>query len=215
MSGERVPHKGRSIGVLGMGGDPGHNPGTKNSNSSHPKALRSRRGAAVLAAAFCGLLAAPAISGCGGPSTSASASLACTTKVLSVTVKGNGVAAGTAYGRIVFRNKGSGRCRMVGFPYVELVTAQPQAINVAEDATNAPPRLPSVTLAPGKYASALLAWDDGTIDPSDICPQITGLTIIPPGTNGPVTLPFRIGAFGTFCERVYVGAVQAGAIPHA
>lgn len=183
-------------------------------DSSHTRAPCLTKGALLLVVPVCGLLAAATLSGCGGTGTSAVPPPSCTTGVLAVSVESGGVAAGTAYGRLVFRNHGTGKCSITGFPHVQFTTAGPVAISVAQEPP-VPPNPPIVTLTHGQRASASLAWDDGTGDPSMTCPAITKLTVIPPGSSTSVTVPFAIAPYGPICERVYVGAMHAGPTPPA
>jgi Protein of unknown function (DUF4232) len=140
---------------------------------------------------------APAASPSGPASPSAAGGLAaCATAQLTVALTNTGALGGQAGGYLKFTNDGSAACQLHGWPAVVAVTAAGTATPLRRarstmyGAWQAPAPLPTITLAPGASAYAVVAAADQPAGSAASCPApYVRLRVTPPGGSGHVVVP--------------------------
>lgn len=120
----------------------------------------------------------------------------CGAATLKLTLGGGDGAAGHLYQALDFTNTGSVACVMTGFPGVSYVTGN-NGQQLGAPAQRDGAAGPSVTLAPGATASAIVGRTDvGVFDPNACKPApVTGLRVYPPNDTAALFVP----ATGTGC----------------
>jgi Protein of unknown function (DUF4232) len=120
---------------------------------------------------------------------------ACTTAQLKVALTYTGALGGQAGGYLKFTNDGSAACRLHGWPAVAAVTAAGKATTLRRahstmyGAWQQPSPLPTVTLAPGGSAYAVVAAADQPAGSAASCPPpYVRLRVTPPGGSGDVVV---------------------------
>lgn len=156
-----------------------------------------------------------------GTSTSSSTTLPgsrpCTSAQLSVTPGLNSGAAGTIGRVILFENSSSYTCLLHGFPGVAGLdnsgSQVVQAIRILNGAPFTGPisSLPTVQLAPGDTASALVLSSDVPEGSATSCPTYAALLVTPPNAFQSV----RVNASLPGCAGLRVGPVYRGATGQA
>jgi len=150
----------------------------------------------------------------GSSSTTTAAAAACTTAGLTVTAgPGNG-GAGHIGLPILFRNTGTTPCRLHGYPGVAGLNAagkeMTQAVRTASGYLGGvggeTGGAPTVVLAPGQTASALVEGSDVPVGNATSCPTYVGLLVTPPDETHSV----RLGAQLPGCSGLQVHPVVAG-----
>ncbi len=137
----------------------------------------------------------------------------CPTAVLAPSLgSANGYAGGTGY-VLTLRNTGSRACTLLGYPGVSLVAGD-QGNQVGAAAVRDPGATPSVVLAPGKAAEAVVLVADAGNFPASCRPvQARGLRVYPPGDFLSLYLPDALRTCANPADRtLQVGPVQAGPI---
>ncbi|MBV8933674.1 MAG: DUF4232 domain-containing protein [Kutzneria sp.] len=111
----------------------------------------------------------------------------CLTGDLKVTVGNGDAGAGHAFLPIVFTNISDHECVMSGYPGVSFVTGDKGA-QVGDPASREPAPAGTVTLAPGKAASAMVERTNvGMYDPAQCQPtDVRGLRVYPPDNTDAV-----------------------------
>jgi hypothetical protein len=112
----------------------------------------------------------------------------CLTRNLKVSLGAANGTAGTTFYPLQFLNAGKTTCTLRGYPGVSAVTSSGQQIGGA--ASHVSSKFTTVTLAPGKQASASIGVvDTGNFSPATCAPvTAAGLKIFPPNQSKPVTL---------------------------
>lgn len=116
----------------------------------------------------------------------------CTTANLSVRLGAAGGAAGSTYEPLLFTNKGSATCTLTGYPGVAFV-APSTGKHVGAAATRNPQHAATtITLAPGKTASATLQIANEGNYPASTCKPtaVSGLRVYPPGATTALYVAF-------------------------
>jgi Protein of unknown function (DUF4232) len=137
---------------------------------------------------------------------------ACPNNSLSVTHEDAGVAAGTAYQRLVFTNTSGTACTLYGYPGVSFVTGVGGSmIGVPAGEDPVSPRT-LVTLAPGGQASALLGTGTAIDYPQSTCQPVnaTWLRIYPPGQTSALYLRDPAQTCSAAVPLMHVDVVLAG-----
>lgn len=131
-----------------------------------------------------------------GATPRSSSGSACTSADLKLSLGPTDGAAGHIYQALRFTNVGKANCTMTGFPGVSYVTGDNGA-QVGAPAQRDGAAGPTVTLAPGQVASAIVAMTDvGVFDPGVCKPTPTrGFRVYPPNT----TASMFVAANGTGC----------------
>ena len=117
-----------------------------------------------------------------------SATSACTTSALKVSLGPANGAAGTVFYPLTFVNKGKLGCNLRGYPGVSAVTGSGKQIG--SPASQVPSSYKAVTLLPGKSQSALLGIvETGNFSPSQCAPvTAAGLKVFPPNQHKALTI---------------------------
>jgi hypothetical protein len=120
---------------------------------------------------------------------------ACTTTQLKAALTNTGALGGQAGGYLRFTNDGSAACQLHGWPAVTAVTAAGQATALRHahstmyGAWQEPSPLPTVTLAPGGSAYAVVAAADQPAGTAASCPApYVRLRVAPPGGSGTIVV---------------------------
>jgi hypothetical protein len=124
----------------------------------------------------------------------------CTIAQLSITLtRRGGAVTGEVGGYLRFLNAGHAACQLHGWPKVTAVTASGQVITAVRalhgtmlGAWQHTSPLPTVRLAPGAAAFAVLAAGDHSASGSAGCPTVWLLRVTPPAGSGHVTLSARL-----------------------
>lgn len=103
--------------------------------------------------------------------------------------------AGQRYTVLVLTNTGTRTCRLRGFPGVSLLDAS--GSQLGEAAGREGPAGPSISLAPGEEASAVLHTSSAGIGGA-CTPTSTRIRVYPPDTTIPLDIPAAYTACGTF-----------------
>jgi Protein of unknown function (DUF4232) len=166
--------------------------------------------AAACAAALIPVAALAATASPASPAAPAAAASApgCPTAGLVVWMNNEQGAAGTFYSNLNFTNLSGHTCTLRGHPGVSAVNlgggrlGQPAAWPSAT--------LPTVTLANGATATAVLAITDVGVFPPGDCHQVTaaGLRVYPPNQFTSKVVPYPFGACTTAQVFMHVGAVH-------
>ena len=136
----------------------------------------------------------------------------CTTAELQVTAGMGSGAAGTIGQVILFENSGTTTCLLHGFPGVAgLDNAGNQIVQASRELNNAPftgseSSLPTVQLAPGDTASALVLSSDVPIGSATSCVTYAALLVTPPNATQSVHLSVQMPG----CAGLRVGPVSTG-----
>jgi Protein of unknown function (DUF4232) len=133
-----------------------------------------------------------------------------TCDVLDLSIGQSGAGLGHIGEPILFRNAGTSTCTMYGYPSVVMST------NGATSAVEYTPNgylggvsgtnLPTVNLAPGGMASALIEGTDNPVGNATSCPTFTSMAVTPPGDSQTVTLDTTLPG----CSTVEVHPVVSG-----
>jgi hypothetical protein len=136
----------------------------------------------------------------------------CSTGDLAVTLGLSSGAAGTIGQVIVFQNKSGTACLLHGFPGVAGLDGAGNQVAQATREVNQVPftgstaSLPTVTLAPGATASALVLTSDVPVGAATSCASYAGLLVTPPNAFQSVHLTVSLPA----CSGLRVGPVYPG-----
>jgi hypothetical protein len=136
----------------------------------------------------------------------------CTTAELQVTAGMGSGAAGTIGQVILFANSGTTACLLHGFPGVAgLDNAGNQIVQASRELNNAPftgseSSLPTVQLAPGDTASALVLSSDVPTGSATSCVTYASLLVTPPNATQSVHLSVQMPG----CAGLRVGPVSTG-----
>ncbi|MGH9007364.1 MAG: DUF4232 domain-containing protein [Acidimicrobiales bacterium] len=136
----------------------------------------------------------------------------CTTAGLQVTAGMGSGAAGTIGQVILFENSGTGTCLLHGFPGVAgLDSAGNQIAQASREVNNAPftgsaASLPTVQLAPGNTASALVLSSDVPTGSATACVTYAALLVTPPNATQSVRVSVQMPG----CAGLRVGPVFSG-----
>jgi hypothetical protein len=117
-----------------------------------------------------------------------SATPACATSALKVSLGPANATAGTTFYPLKFVNKGKTSCTLTGYPGVSAVTSSGKQIG--NPASRSGGKFKTVTVAPGKQQSASVGIVDTGNFSATSCKPVTaaGLKIIPPNQSQSVTL---------------------------
>jgi Protein of unknown function (DUF4232) len=130
----------------------------------------------------------------------------CTAHSLKVTIRESGVAAGSTFYRLRYRNTTGAACTLYGWPGVSLAHAGGAQIGQAasRDRSAVPS---SVLLLPGHSAHSGLQVASAQNYPPAACHPVTArrLKVYPPGSLTPVLLRFRVAA----CSKALASGSQA------
>ena|SRR5947209_3975210 len=109
----------------------------------------------------------------------------CTTGNLSLRLGSAGGAAGSIYEPLVFTNRGNATCTLSGYPGVAFVAPNSGKQVGAAASRNPQHAAKTITLAPGKAASATLQVANEANYPAATCTPTTvsGLRVYPPGAT--------------------------------
>ena len=136
----------------------------------------------------------------------------CTTAELSVTLGLNSGAAGTIGQVLLFENRSTLTCLLHGFPGVagldNVGNQIAQATRVVNEVpfTGSTASLPTVTLAPGATASALVLTSDVPRGGATSCVSYSGLLVTPPNALQSVQLTVSLPG----CDGLRVGPAYSG-----
>lgn len=145
-------------------------------------------------------------------SSTASSPSNCASGDLSVTAGQSSGAAGTIGQVLIFKNTSSAACLLHGFPGVAGLDGAGDQVAQATREVNEVPftgstaSLPTVNLAPGASASALVLTSDVPEGTASSCATYAGLLVTPPNTFTSVHLTVNLPA----CNGLRVGPVYAG-----
>lgn len=168
------------------GGTPSANPPTTTTSSSVPSATST--------------------------STTAASTPNCVTSDLQVTAGMSSGAAGTIGQVILFQNSGTTTCLLHGFPGVAGLDGNgnqlAQATRVVNNApfTGSAASLPTVQMAPGVTASALILSSDVPTGSATSCVNYAALLVTPPNATQSVHLSVQMPG----CSGLRVGPVYSG-----
>ena len=158
-----------------------------------------------------------------GPgSTTADAAPRCLPGQLAVTVLGNGAAAGSVGQVIGFINVSKVACTLTGYPGVagldaqgrQVTQAQRQLMGMVGGLANGATKPPTVTLAPGQSASAMVEGSDNPVGTATSCTYYPSLLVTPPNLTQPtkVTIALSGSTIAGFpgCSGIRVDPVVPG-----
>jgi hypothetical protein len=146
------------------------------------------------------------------PSGNAAAGTTCLVRYLHGDVKEQGVAAGSVYINITFKNLNNQPCTLYGFPGVSAGNGTP-VTQVGQPANRDMATSPTtVALAPGGYAYATLQIANAlNYSAADCKPASTSwLLVYPPNTSNLLYVPYTTKVCTTSTVNMSVQAVQAG-----
>ena len=154
--------------------------------SSPPSTTARRRTTTTTAATTVAPTTSPALT---TPASAPSGTPACTSAQITTTSSAN-----SGMGHIgivlVFRNSSAQACHLEGYPGTAALDAQGRQVVQAQRTLNGsfqalPPGVgpPTVTLAPGQFASAFLEGTDVPVNGATSCPQYPKLLVTPPNTT--------------------------------
>jgi hypothetical protein len=131
--------------------------------------------------------------------------VACAGSQIAVTLTHTGALGGQAGGYLTFTNKGTGTCRMTGWPSVTGVSksgasaALAHAQSTMYGAWQYSSPQPVVTLTPGSSAYAVVAADDNPAGTASSCPgPYTDLRVTVPGSSAATTLSAYLPGAGSY-----------------
>ncbi len=136
----------------------------------------------------------------------------CSTAQLRVSAGMSSGAAGTIGQIVLFENAGSTSCLLHGFPGVAgLDSAGNQVVQATRELNGAPftgstGSLPTVTLATGETASAIVFGSDVPVGSATSCATYAALLVTPPNAYQSVRVQAQLPA----CSGLRVGPVYAG-----
>jgi hypothetical protein len=133
-----------------------------------------------------------------------------TCDVLTVSLGQSGAGLGHVGEPIVFQNTSSTTCTMYGYPLVKVTSNGPTS--GTDDTPNgylgglSGSTIPTVNLAPGATASALVEGTDNPVGTATSCPTYSSLAITPPGDSQTFTLDTSLPG----CSTIEVHPVVTG-----
>lgn len=184
-------------------------------STSAPSAPAGAHAAPAPAPSSSSATSAPAPSG----SSSASGPGRCHAAGLTVAEADNGAAAGSLSARVTFTNTSGATCTLSGYPGMQMLDAQGNALptTVHRGAASSVPPVPerTVTLVPGAMASFVAGWADATGYSGDTCPTSTRVEITAPNDYTSITIAWAIAPYGGTvqhlrCGQIAVSPVYAG-----
>ena len=205
---------GAGAGATGASGTAGASGTTSSSSSS------SATGASSTGQASSSSTAASAASATstGTPTSGAAASAPrCTTSDLSVTVAGDGAAAGSAGYTLIFANTSPAACSLDGYPGVSLTAGSVAAQVGAAARRQSSTPYPLVTIAPGVKAYALLIVGNALNYPAATCSPTpaTALRVYPPDETQSVLVPLKLtGCRSTSVVLPTIDAIRTTVVGH-
>jgi hypothetical protein len=119
---------------------------------------------------------------------------ACGTSQLKVSLTNSGALGGQAGGYLKFTNDGATACQLTGWPSVVALTSADQGTTLKHaqstmyGAWQAPAQLPTLKLAPGDSAYAVVAADDQPAGNGSCPAPFMHLRVTPPGSSASVVV---------------------------
>jgi hypothetical protein len=129
----------------------------------------------------------------------------CSRSQLGVRSNGTNGAAGTIHGAWVFTNVSSAKCKLEGYPGVQLygTRGRPIPLTVKDNLSPAPS---AVALPPGSSGTFFSSYSDVPPGPQG-CPASSVIQITAPNASGSLFIPAQLGP----CRNILnVSAVEAG-----
>jgi hypothetical protein len=155
-----------------------------------------------------------------GPTSSGSAGVAgsarCHAAGLTVAEADNGAAAGSLSARITFTNISGATCTLAGYPGMQLLDAQGNALPTTVHrgaASSVPPVAErTVTLAPGATASFIAGWADATGYSGDTCPTSTKVEVTAPNDYTSKVITWAIAPYGGTVQHLQCGLITVSPV---
>ena len=148
------------------------------------------------------------------PATAVPAIGQCATAALTLTLGDTDGAMGSRFTPLIFTNTGSTTCTLDGHPGVSFVDATGTQIGPSAERTDA--TTPTVALAPGEQANALMQWHAGDIF-GDECAPVSAdrMKVYPPDQTEAIIVAFDIDVCtGAISEaQATIGVVNPGTNP--